>query len=171
MTITTTSTFVFDDLTPTRSRNVAGTTVTGQRRSARLQFMITGYWSAFWTLNGLDKFFDKPTFFGVTRTESFEDYFGRLGLSGEIVPAVLYGIGIYEIILGGMFAWALTTRGRHGAWVFLCLEASLVVFVAFSCGDILFGDRRELWEHACYIGLILLSHFLAQSQFENRKAR
>ena len=43
-------------------------------------------------------------------------------------------------------------RGSHPVAVLLLL--------AFTAGDILFGDRAEVWEHATFLALVLLSHQL-----------
>ena len=126
----------------------------------RFAAMTVAFWSLFWTLNGLDKFFNQPTFFGVNREAAFIDTFANLGLPAPVAVATLYGVGVYEIVLGVAFAVALVSGARLRGLTSLCLEASLLLFVTFAAGDILFGARQELWEHTCYMGLIILSMML-----------
>lgn len=129
---------------------------------SRFHYLLTGYWLIFWLLNGLDKFFNEPTFFGVTRDAKFVDYFGNIGLPEPVAMFALYGIGVYELALGVLFFLALLYLDRFKTLILTGLELSLGVFVVFSLGDILFGDRRELWEHGCYIFLVTVSYLVAQ---------
>jgi hypothetical protein len=129
---------------------------------SRFHTLLTGYWLMFWLMNGLDKFFNESNFFGVTRDTKFADYFASIGLSEEIAMLALYGIGVYEVALGALFLVAFLHRARISVLNFVGLELSLALFAFFSLGDILFGDRRELWEHGCYIGLIIVSYLMAQ---------
>lgn len=133
--------------------------------STRYATMLVGFWGLFWVLNGLDKFFNEPTFFGVAWDAAFIDSFATIGLPASLALTVLYGVGVYEVALGVAFAVALVSGPRLRGLTSLCMEASLFMFVAFAFGDILFGDRQGLWEHACYIGLITLSMvFLRQKR-------
>ena len=53
--------------------------------------------------------------------------------------------------------WELyTNRTVHR----LCFKGGVLLFLAFSTGDILFGDRMELWEHGTFMVLILLTYDL-----------
>ncbi len=132
---------------------------------ARYATITVGFWSLFWLLNGLDKFFNEATFFGVTRDAAFIDAFASIGMPAALALTALYGIGVFEIALGLAFAVALVSGPRLKGLTSLCLEASLLMFVTFTFGDILFGNRQALWEHTCYIGLITLSMvFLRQAQ-------
>lgn len=131
----------------------------------RFQFLLTAYWAAFWLMNGLDKVFNGPNFFGITRDAKFADYFARIGLPEPVAMAALQGICVYEIALGVLFFVVLFGRTRWGAFDptrlnLIALELSLALFVFFTLGDVLFGDRAELWEHSCYIALAILSYLV-----------
>lgn len=127
---------------------------------ARFHHLLIGYWAIFWLMNGLDKFFNEPAFFGVTRDEKFIDYFSRIALPEPVALAALSAIGYYEVVLGLSFVIGGLAAARFGRLTLINLELSLAIFIFFSLGDVLFGDRRELWEHACYIVLIVLSYAL-----------
>ena len=59
----------------------------------------------------------------------------------------------------------------------LAFKGSVMVFVFFSTGDILSGDRRELWEHGTFFVMALVSYYLyvqhetIEAQEENEIAR
>lgn len=127
----------------------------------RLPALLMLFWSVFWLLNGLDKFFNRPYFFGVTRDRAFVEYFARLELPPRMALGSLYGCGVCEILLGLGFGTALAL----GAPVLgcLCLKASLLLFTLFSAADILFGDRQELWEHGTFVILVLASLLIIRS--------
>ena len=131
---------------------------------ARFHDVLVGFWLIFWLMNGLDKFFNQPTFFGVTRDAMFVEYFSRIALPEPVALFALYGIGVLEIALGASFIVALLFRERFKTLIVNNLEAALAMFVLFALGGILFGDRKELWEHGCYIGLIILSYGVAQAR-------
>lgn len=120
-----------------------------------LRTLLLAFWCAFWLLNGLDKFFNDPHFFGVTRDAKFVEYFARLQLPPMVALASLYTCGISEVLLGLGFAGALATGIR--SLERLALKASLLIFFTFSMADVLFGDRMELWEHATFLVLVLAS--------------
>ena len=81
-------------------------------------------------------------------------------------------MAVVELVLGitflALFVWSLVPvemqtrpqlfadRTVHR----LAFKGSVLVFVIFSTGDILFGDRTELWEHGTFIVLCLLTYFL-----------
>lgn len=138
-----------------------------------LDRLLTGFWSLFWSLNGLDKFFDgTPTpdpnvpgkslgWFGVNRGEKFLAYFHKLNLPSGVAWAALYGFALVELALGVLFlAFVLRGRQLSPATRALPFKLSLLVFTLFSAGDILFGDRAELWEHGTFILLLLASYHL-----------
>ncbi len=155
-------------------RGIASTEITGgttlserlDRLDARLSLrvMLLGFWCAFWLLNGLDKFFNQPHFFGVTRDEKFVEYFARLQLPPSLALGSLYTCGVAEALLGVGFAAALATGLR--ALERLALKASLLIFFTFSVGDVLFGDRMELWEHVTFLVLVLASMGLLKAEGE-----
>ncbi len=117
------------------------------------------FWAAFWLLNGLDKFFN-GVWFGVTRDAKMIAYFESLSLPPELALTFLYGIGIFEIIVGLVFLVALVNPRLPKSIHLLAFKSSMLIFAMFSVGDILFGDRGELWEHGTFMILALLSYFL-----------
>lgn len=132
-----------------------------------LPTLILLFWSLFWLLNGLDKFFNRPFFFGVTRDQAFVDYFAGLNLSPPLALASLYGCGAAEVILGIGFAAALVLNMPDLTQ--LCFKGSIIIFMIFTVADVLFGDRQELWEHATYLTLVLVSVMLIR--IERRASR
>jgi hypothetical protein len=99
-------------------------------------------------------------------------YFARLGLPAWMALSTLYGMAVFEIVLGAMFfalfVWSLLPPRRQEALPLfadrtihrLAFKGSILVFVLFSTGDILFGDRTELWEHGTFLVLCLLTYVL-----------
>jgi hypothetical protein len=138
-----------------------------------LDRLLTGFWTLFWSLNGLDKFLDgTPTsdprvpgqslgWFGVNRADKFLAYFHKLYLPSGLAWAALYGFAVVELALGVSFL-GLVLRGRRLSLAARAVpfKLSLLVFTVFSAGDILFGDRAELWEHGTFILLLLASYHL-----------
>ncbi|MCG8468492.1 MAG: hypothetical protein MJB57_09845 [Gemmatimonadetes bacterium] len=150
--------------------------------------VVYAFWAMYWGLNGLDKFMDglwppreecffvssagsiagsgRVTdcgWFGASRHDQISSYFAKLfpdNIVEIIAPPVLYGTGIFEIVLGALFAYMLVKaiwgRGEasHAVHRFAFM-GSILVFFVFSTGDILFGDRTELWEHATFMILIV----------------
>jgi len=116
------------------------------------------------TLHGL-----KPVgWYGVSRNKKMVDYFSRLYLPAWAAYVVTYGIGIAEILIGLLFFYLLIyefTESRPYVVKIrilhrLAFKSSIMVFVAFTICDILIGDRVELWEHGCYLTLLLVSYDL-----------
>lgn len=130
----------------------------GQRSLQRFMYVLITYWSIFWLLNGLDKFFNYPKFFGKTRDADFVAYFARLDLPDGLALIVLDAIGWLEILLGVSFFIGLFILRRTRKLTLINLEISLLAFLGFSIADILFGDRKELWEHGTYSILIIISY-------------
>jgi len=113
-------------------------------------------------------------FFGVTRDQTFAAYFARLGLGRGVSLVVLHIIGVFEIVLGAMFLalliWSvlpyrLRDRRSGPMGLFqdrtihrLAFKGGIAVFTLFALGDILFGDRSELWEHGTYMVLCLITY-------------
>ena len=130
----------------------------GQHSLQRFMYVLTTYWFLFWFLNGLDKFFNYPHFFGVTRDQKFIKYFATLDLPPFVALVSLYAVGILEVLLGISFLVGLLLLHRTRKITLVNLELSLFIFLGFSIADILFGDRKELWEHGTYIVLIIISY-------------
>ncbi len=134
------------------------------------------FWALFWGLNGGDKFFEfftmHPTgWYGADRDVQIIDYFKRLYLPKELAVISLYSTGAFELLLSltfsSLFVWSVLpekTR-EYKAGLFadrtihrLAFKGSVLVFIMFSIGDILFGDRTELWEHGTFIILCLYTY-------------
>ncbi|MDH3493461.1 MAG: hypothetical protein OEM82_07925 [Acidobacteriota bacterium] len=165
------------------------------------------FWSLYWGLNGLDKFFNgksellldgwatqativdlkedgapnKPVYkiqpstkigwFGVNRDDKMAMYFRTLHMPRWVAIGSLYFFAVAEIILGAMFLalffWGLRTEEKRETVknMFsdrtvhrLAFKGSVLIFVAFSTGDILFGDRMELWEHGTFLVMTLVTY-------------
>jgi len=119
------------------------------------------------------KFFTMhPTgWYGVNRDVQIIDYFKRLYLSKELALISLYSIGVLELLLGltfsALFVWSVlpekVRENKTGLFADrtihrLAFKGSVLVFIMFSIGDILFGDRAELWEHGTFIILVLYTY-------------
>jgi hypothetical protein len=113
-----------------------------------------------------------PTgWYGVNRDVQLIDYFKRLYLPKELALISLYSIGAFELLLclifSSLFVWSvLPEQMRESkAGLFadrtihrLAFKGSILIFMIFSVGDILFGDRTELWEHGTFIILCLYTY-------------
>ena len=113
-------------------------------------------------------------FFGVTRDNKTIGYFDRLGLGKLPALVFLHFVGVSEIVLGVMFTslivWSLLPfrwRDRDNSlWgAFrdrtmhrLAFKGGIMVFILFAIGDIMVGDRAELWEHGTYMILCLVTY-------------
>ena len=135
----------------------------------RMENILYAFWSMFWGLNGLDKFFngvmtktDYGTvaigWFGVNRDDKMIHYFSRLHLPEELALFSLYGIALFEIVIGILFFYMLVRRDIPSFVQRLTFKCSMLVFFVFCCGDILFGDRMELWEHGTFMVLALITY-------------
>ena len=128
------------------------------REQRTLQRFLLIFWGGYWLLNGLDKFFNQPTFFGVMRDEKFINYFANLALPETLALLFLYLIAIAEILLGLAFFASLVNADWERARRHTVFFASMAIFAIFSFGDILFGDRAELWEHGTFLILVIVSY-------------
>ncbi len=90
--------------------------------------------------------------------------FDRLLLPPEMALTFLYGIGIFETILGTIFLIALLFPMLPKNIRHLAFKASFLIFLMFSVGDILFGDRAELWEHGTFMILVISTYRLYLNQ-------
>lgn len=138
------------------------------------------FWAMFWTLNGLDKFFvrvgaepgsvcyfadgrETPCgWFGTDRANQLHAYFDKLLLPDWMGTVTLYAFAVMELALGALFIWMLlksvfaTSNVSHMIHR-LAFKGSVLMFLLFSTGDILFGDRRELWEHGTFLVLVIIT--------------
>jgi hypothetical protein len=155
--------------------------------------LIYAFWTMFWLLNGLDKFFigvgadasatcsfsdgrSTPCgWFGVDRTMQMQGYFGKLMLPDWLGAITLNFLAVAEIALGVAFAWMLlrslmasekTTHVVHR----MAFKGSFLMFFLFSAGDILFGDRRELWEHGTFLILVIITYRIYVDRNQLRSA-
>lgn len=136
----------------------------------RLEYILYLFWALFWTLNGLDKFFNGTIvqtvngprefgWFGVTRDQKFiEIYFAKLYLPEWTAIGFLYTFAVLEIVVGVLFLVILLYRKMPAVYRRLVFKLSMFIFLVFSVGDILFGDRQELWEHGTFMVLTLVTY-------------
>ena len=138
------------------------------------------FWAMFWLLNGLDKFFigvgaapdatcrfadgrETPCgWFGTDRASQIGAYFDKLLLPDWMGMATLYFFALLELAIGSLFLWMLfkslfATGHVSHMWHRLAFKGSVLMFFLFSMGDILFGDRRELWEHGTFLVLVIIT--------------
>ncbi len=120
-------------------------------------------------------------FYGVNRDQQMIHFFQKLSFPKEVALTALYGIAIVEIILGliflGLLGWNFKpAEKRQSTGLFadrtlhrLAFKGSILLFVFFTIGDTLFGDRTELWEHSTFIILGLVSYYI-WSQLDRENA-
>ena len=110
----------------------------------------------------------------MSRDAKFFNYFRTLHLPPSVASVTLYFFAILEIILAVAFFWLfilqfrrekepvegkvnlITDRTVHR----LIFKASIWIFIAFLTGDILFGDRVEVWEHGTYLLMTIVTYDL-----------
>ncbi len=168
----------------------------------RFQNFIYFYFAMFWVMNGLDKFIlpgnEKtvqrgtgmfmevdgvltPIFrilskgFGKDRTSQFMQYFDKINLGEEWIQPVLTFAGIFELLVGAFFLYALAERAiKARRWYRLVSDAawkgSLMIFIGLSALDIATGDRTELWEHGTYI-LVTIGAYLGVKYLDRSEAK
>lgn len=98
--------------------------------------------------------------YGVTRDPKFIAYFKTLHLPKEAALTALYAIGVVQLLLCALFlALLLQARGICAEELLprVAFKASVMVFYVFIVGDILFGDRMEVWEHGTYLILTFVT--------------
>jgi len=110
--------------------------------------------------------------YGVNRDAKMAGYFNRLGLPAWMASSFLNIMAVSQIALGltffSLFFWSLLPKERQRSpQLFadrtihrLAFKGSVFVFVMFSTGDILFGDRIELWEHGTFLVMCLMTYFV-----------
>lgn len=113
----------------------------------------------------------KVGWFGVNRDDKMAMYFRTLHMPRWLAIGSLYFFAVAETILGFMFLalffWGLVDEEKreNAKNMFsdrtvhrLSFKGSVLIFVAFSTGDILFGDRMELWEHGTFLVMTLVTY-------------
>lgn len=115
--------------------------------------------------------------FGVNRDEEMVAFFQRVDMPAPVALAFLYGIGVLEVVLGVVFlallSWHFLPEGakaRAGllsdrTLQSLAFKGTMLLFVMFAAGDILFGERTELWEHCTFLILAILTYNLWHSHW------
>ena len=118
---------------------------------------------------------ERVGWYGVSRDDKFANYFRTLHLPQMVATVSLYFFAILEIIIAALFFWLfirqfydnkddepedkkslIADRTVHR----LIFKASIWIFIAFLTGDILFGDRIEVWEHGTYLAMTLVTYDL-----------
>ena len=109
--------------------------------------------------------------FGVNRDTKMGIFFSRIGLPYGASQVALYGTAVMELVVSLIFAALAmvflinrkedfgTTKGelRFERRADLAFMMSAMIFAMFTAGDILFGERMELWEHCCFLCTVLLT--------------
>ncbi len=118
---------------------------------------------------------ERVGWYGVSRDAKFANYFRTLHLPPVIATVSLYFFAILEIIIAALFFWLFIrqfydhkdeeTEGKKSLIADrtihrLIFKASIWIFIAFLTGDILFGDRIEVWEHGTYLAMTLVTYDL-----------
>lgn len=117
---------------------------------------------------------EKVGWYGVSRDAKFVNYFRTLNLPPITATITLYFFAIMEIILAFLFFWLFLkqfTRDKDfdsgKPTLFsdrtvhrLIFKLSIGIFIAFLTGDILFGDRAEVWEHGTYLLMTIVTYDL-----------
>ncbi len=118
---------------------------------------------------------EKIGWYGVSRDAKFANYFRTLHLPPIVSTITLYFFAILEIILAILFFWLFIrqffdykdeeTEGKKSLIADrtihrLIFKASIWIFIAFITGDILFGDRTEVWEHGTFLIITLVTYDL-----------
>lgn len=113
--------------------------------------------------------------YGVNRDSKFANYFRTLHLPPVVSTVTLYFFAILEIVLAGLFFWLFLRQfskekdeapGEGKSLIAdrtihrLIFKASIWIFIAFITGDILFGDRAEVWEHGTFLIMTLVTYDL-----------
>lgn len=105
--------------------------------------------------------------YGVNRDTKMEIFFGRIGLPKWTSQIALYGTAFMELVVALYFLTSLVMvlidfRYQHNNQVYISNHSHMMagmIFVMFIFGDILFGERVELWEHCCFLCTVILSNW------------
>ncbi len=118
---------------------------------------------------------EKIGWYGGNRDAKFANYFRTLGLPPTVASISLYFFAILEIIIAVFFFILFvrqfqsekyeTTGGKKTliedrTLHRLVFKASIWIFIAFLTGDVLFGDRMEVWEHGTFLLMTLVTYDL-----------
>ena len=112
--------------------------------------------------------------FGVNRDAQMIGFYQRIYLPHEVALVSLYGIAALELSLGLAFlillVWSFLPEERKQKVGLLAdrtfhrmaFKGTMLIFVLFTIGDNLFGERTELWEHGTFLVLCLVTYELWQ---------
>jgi len=109
--------------------------------------------------------------FGVNRNAKMIHFFSRIGVGERTALGVLYTIAVIEILISILFFIHLLmillpkkslTPLRVTRTFLLCF----LLFTLFTAGDIVFGERIELWEHVTFMVMVLMSYQFALKLLE-----
>ena len=118
---------------------------------------------------------EKIGWYGVNRDAKFINYFRTLNLPQTVAVISLYFFAVLEIIFAFLFFWLFirqftdnTDEETDGKISLtedrtihrLIFKGSIWIFIAFITGDILFGDRAEVWEHGTFLIMTLVTYDL-----------
>lgn len=118
---------------------------------------------------------EKIGWYGVNRDAKFINYFKTLNLPTAVAVISLYFFAVLEIIFAFLFFWLFirqftdnTDEETDGKISLtedrtihrLIFKGSIWIFIAFIAGDILFGDRVEVWEHGTFLIMTLVTYDL-----------
>lgn len=121
--------------------------------------------------------------YGINRDAQMINFFGRIHLPPLLALTFLYGIAVAEILLGltflALLIWSLLPEAAQNSLPLfadrtihrLAFKGSILIFLFFTIGDTLFGDRAELWEHSTFIilGLISYAVWAGRERFSGRQ--
>ena len=110
-------------------------------------------------------------YFGINRNDRMTNFFSRLSWPAWGAVAFLYSVALLELLLGIVFAvlftrkfWLMTDKAGtlfgSGVLAHLAFKGGGLQFAMFIFGDILFGDRTELWQHVTYFSFVMFSYYL-----------
>ena len=130
-----------------------------------IRFGLIFFWTCFWLLNVIDKFFSGETNFwvGKDRMAQFVNYYSSLGIESSLLPQITLGfVTIVEslafiFLLIALISYVTKRRRKAQKLFFWGTLMGLIIFSFFSLGDQVFGDRMELWEHTSYWVALLIS--------------
>ncbi len=139
--------------------------------------LLVLYWSLYWLMNGLDKFFNQKDlglffWYGKDRTSQFSNYFMNTKISTAWVDVVLLFTGFWEVLIFlCFFIFAIRkimSSDFYIEWLKFGMILSALTFIGFSVFDIVFGDRAELLEHGTFLILIAVSYqFMFNEKYLN----
>ena len=130
-----------------------------------IKFAILIFWTFYWFFNVADKFIGGPIFLwvGQDRFAQFVKFFSSIGLTGSIVPNTALIIGscleilAFVLCSGALLFFMIRKEEETNTWYFWGTWVGLFIFLFFSIGDQIFGDRFELFEHTTFWVIILVS--------------